>query len=115
MTKYSLLNHRRMGNEIRLSYRQVIVIGISTFIAFIYALSRDGCAESAINKAPPVSLSEGTLPLIYAVTPTYYRPVQKAELTRYAMHTYKLLIAHLKHLLPQGCHIYFVWCQIYFG
>ena len=113
MTKYSLLNHRRMGNEIRLSYRQVIVIGISTFIAFIYALSRDGCAESAINKTPAASSSMSTLPLIYAVTPTYYRPVQKAELTRY-MHTYKLLI-YYSSLLPQGCHIYFDWCQIYFG
>lgn len=85
MTKFSLLNHRRMSNEIRLSYRQVIVIGISTFIAFIYAFSRDGCGESAINKATSSSsLSEQKLPLIYAVTPTYYRPVQKAELTRFA-------------------------------
>lgn len=89
MTKYTLLN-RRM-NEIRLSYRQAIVIAISTFIAFIYALSRNGssslCNESsAINKN--VALNEENLPIIYAITPTYYRPVQKAELTRFAIFHY---------------------------
>lgn len=83
MTKYSLLNHRRMSNEIRLSYRQAIVIAISTFIAFIYAFSRGSCAESATNLASSVLNENLNLPIIYAVTPTYYRPVQKAELTRY--------------------------------
>lgn len=83
MTKYTLLN-RRMNNEIRLSYRQAVVIGIITLISFLYALSRDSSCnkieESAASSA--ISMNGENLPIIYAVTPTYYRPVQKAELTR---------------------------------
>ena len=79
MTKYTLLN-RRMYNEIRLSYRQVIVITIITFMLFIYAFSGNKtCNESSSSS---VLLTDNNLPVIYAVTPTYYRPVQKAELTR---------------------------------
>lgn len=82
MTKYTLLNQRRMNNELRLSYRQAIVIGISIFIAFIYAFNRNGsCEQSAISNL--VMNNEENLPIIYAVTPTYFRPVQKAELTRF--------------------------------
>jgi hypothetical protein len=82
MTKYSLLNHRRMNNEIRLSIRQAIVIGILTFMAFVYALGRNSCKVEDSSVASS-SRNEDNLPTIYAVTPTYYRPVQKAELTRY--------------------------------
>lgn len=84
MTKYTLLN-RRMNNEIRLSYRQAVVIGLVTFISFLFAFSRN---SSCNNKSEDLSASSSSLmsdnlPIIYAVTPTYYRPVQKAELTRY--------------------------------
>lgn len=83
MTKYTLLN-RRMNNEIRLTYRQAVVIGIITLISFLYSLSRDSSCnkieESAASSA--IDMNGENLPIIYAVTPTYYRPVQKAELTR---------------------------------
>lgn len=81
MTKYTLLN-RRMNNEIRLSYRQTVVIGIILFISFLYALSKNSCNNEQSSASSLTSLDEN-LPIIYAVTPTYYRPVQKAELTRY--------------------------------
>lgn len=84
MTKYTLLN-RRMSNDIRLSYRQAIVIGIITFISFIYALSKNSCNSNVEESAASSLINGGNLPIIYAVTPTYYRPVQKAELTRYAL------------------------------
>jgi galactosylgalactosylxylosylprotein 3-beta-glucuronosyltransferase 3 len=83
MSKYTLLN-RRMSNDIRLSYRQAIVIGIITFISFLYALSGDSSCNKIEESAASSAISENGehLPIIYAVTPTYYRPVQKAELTR---------------------------------
>jgi hypothetical protein len=84
MTKYTLLNHRRMNNEIRLSARQAIVIGIATFMAFVYAFGRNSCnIEDSSVAAASSSFGDGNLPTIYAVTPTYYRPNQKPELTRY--------------------------------
>lgn len=67
-----------MNNEIRLSYRKVLAILISLLILFVYILNKKSC-ESAVQIDS--SESQG-LPTIYAVTPTYYRPVQKAELTR---------------------------------
>lgn len=87
MTKYSLLN-RRMNNEIRLSYRQAVVIAIITFISFLYALSGNSSCNSNFEESaasPAIGENGENLPIIYAVTPTYYRPVQKAELTRYAL------------------------------
>lgn len=82
MTKYTLLN-RRMNSEIRISQRKGIVIVIATIILFLYALNRNSPScdnDSEINVQK--SLAVDDLPIIYAVTPTYYRPVQKAELTR---------------------------------
>ncbi|KAK4824249.1 hypothetical protein QYF61_012515 [Mycteria americana] len=43
-----------------------------------------GGARPAAARAPPRRRPEAALPTIYAITPTYSRPVQKAELTRLA-------------------------------
>lgn len=69
-----------MNNEIRLSYRKVLAILISLLILIVYILNKKSC-EPAVAVQNDSSESQG-LPTIYAVTPTYYRPVQKAELTR---------------------------------
>lgn len=80
-----------MYNEIRLSPRQAIVIGIITFMAFVYAWGRNSCEDSSVAVASS-SRGEDNLPIIYAVTPTYYRPVQKAELTRYVKMHFRYFI-----------------------
>lgn len=68
-----------MNSEVRLSYRKALVVGVSVFLVFVYVLNRNSCepAEKTDNSAEIAQL-----PTIYAVTPTYFRPVQKAELTR---------------------------------
>lgn len=78
MVNYSLLG-RKMNSELRLSYRKALAVGVSVFLLFVYVLNRNSCepAEQTDN-----SSEIAQLPTIYAVTPTYYRPVQKAELTR---------------------------------
>lgn len=78
MVTYSLLS-RKMNNEIRLSYKKSLIIGLSFTVLFIYALSsKSSCPEK--DSSPKQHKGDG--PIIYAVTPTYYRAVQKAELTR---------------------------------
>lgn len=73
MVTYSLLS-RKMNNEIRLSYKKSLIIGLLIVVLFIYALSKTSC--------DPPAKPEINQPVIYAVTPTYYRAVQLAELTR---------------------------------
>lgn len=46
--------------------------------------SGSGGARPAAARAPAPRRPEAALPTIYAITPTYSRPVQKAELTRLA-------------------------------
>lgn len=78
MLNYSLLG-RKMNSDIRLSSRRALAITISVFLLFIYVLSRNSCETTEqTDNSSTITHS----PLIYAVTPTYYRPVQKAELTR---------------------------------
>ena len=80
MVNYSLLG-RKMSNEVRLSHRKALAIVISVFFLFVYTLSRSSCEPTEFadnNIGEPLS----HLPTIYAVTPTFNRPVQKAELTR---------------------------------
>lgn len=77
MVTYSLLS-RKMNNEIRLSYKKSLVIGFSFVVLFIYALTKTSC-----DPQPSSKLESSGGPIIYAVTPTYNRPVQKAELTRW--------------------------------
>ncbi|XP_053293009.1 galactosylgalactosylxylosylprotein 3-beta-glucuronosyltransferase 2-like [Pleuronectes platessa] len=51
------------------------------------AAARTGRAQRAARTGAPgvgVTPNQTALPVIYAITPTYYRPVQKAELTRLA-------------------------------
>ncbi|OXB54150.1 hypothetical protein ASZ78_002662, partial [Callipepla squamata] len=43
-----------------------------------------GVSRPAAERTSPAQLPEAALPTIYAITPTYSRPVQKAELTRLA-------------------------------
>lgn len=81
MTKYTLLN-RRMSSEIRISHRKCIAITLGIFLLFIWALSRTSLCDDNTHALSRESLDADSLPIIYAVTPTYYRPVQKAELTR---------------------------------
>lgn len=82
MTKYTLLN-RRMNSEYRISQRKLAVIVIVTFLLFLYALNRNSSCDNDDYSLSKESQPIDNLPIIYAVTPTYYRPVQKAELTRY--------------------------------
>lgn len=45
------------------------------------ALGRAGSAQRH-GRSSPLGVNRSSLPVIYAITPTYNRPVQKAELTR---------------------------------
>lgn len=74
MNYYAQLGRKvKMSNEIRIGQRRFILIVVAVILLFVYTLSRDSCVKS------PQKLD---LPTIYAITPTYYRSVQKAELTR---------------------------------
>lgn len=66
-----------MNNEIRISYKKALALGISFAALFVYLLSKNAC-EPSKHESDEIKAS----PIIYAVTPTYSRPVQKAELTR---------------------------------
>lgn len=81
MTKYTLLN-RRMNNEIRISSRKAIATVIITLILFIYLLNKNSSCDNIKDTNQAATLDSDNLPIIYAITPTYNRPVQKAELTR---------------------------------
>lgn len=68
-------------NEIRLKSKNVlIVVGAISFL-IIWLMFHNRCVEKD-NEANADELSNSHLPIIYAITPTYARPVQKAELTR---------------------------------
>lgn len=77
MVKYTaLIGNRKMNGELRISYKKLIVSVLAVVAVFIYVLNKNSCPQvepitEILNK-----------PVIYAVTPTYSRPVQKAELTR---------------------------------
>lgn len=87
MTKYTPLN-RKFNGEVRLSQRKCIGIAVVTFLLFIYALNYN---KSSCDIYSAESLKNvDNLPIIYAVTPTFYRPVQKAELTRLS-HVFRLV------------------------
>lgn len=67
-----------MYNEIRISQRKAIGVAVVLIVTFVYVLNRNSCEPENVNK----SELKSELPIIYAITPTYYRPVQQAELTR---------------------------------
>jgi galactosylgalactosylxylosylprotein 3-beta-glucuronosyltransferase 3 len=85
MTKYTPLT-RRMSSEIRISQRKCTVIVIIAIILLIYALNKNSSCDneefSGQRQQQQSQADLDNLPIIYAVTPTYARPVQKAELTR---------------------------------
>lgn len=68
-------------NEIRLKTKNlIIVIGAISFLLIWIGL-HNRCVQTD-NGANGDKISISNLPIIYAITPTYARPVQKAELTR---------------------------------
>lgn len=79
-----------MNREIRISYRNATFVGLSTFLLFVYAISgKKECDTANFSKleSNDVGGDERTTaddkPTIYAVTPTYARPEQQAELVRW--------------------------------
>ena len=67
----------RMNNEIRLKQKNLLIAFVALFILFIFMLTRKCSPDEQRSDK-----QQSHLPVIYAVTPTYTRPVQKAELTR---------------------------------
>lgn len=78
-----------MNREIRISYRNAAFVGLSTFLLFMYAISgKKECDTVNFNKLESNDvfgddrMTADDKPTIYAVTPTYARPEQQAELVR---------------------------------
>lgn len=82
MIKYSSLG-RKMNREFRVSYRHAAIAGISVFLLFIYTLSSRKNEICEFNNNNFDGKESNDLPTIYAITPTYARPEQQAELVRY--------------------------------
>ena len=72
---------RKLYNDIRIKQRTLIIIVTVVCILFLYLNSRVTCSNSTQNTNGDKSALV-TMPIIYAITPTYARPVQKAELKR---------------------------------
>jgi len=71
-------------SEVRIRPRQVLIL-IIVFLVVLMMVHRNGkrtCQGPEYLQAMYVQAD--TLPTIYAVTPTYPRPAQKAELTRWS-------------------------------
>lgn len=68
-------------NEIRLNTKNLIIVCGAISFLLIWLLFHNRCVQKD-NEANVDGLSNSNLPTIYAITPTYARPVQKAELTR---------------------------------
>ncbi|XP_063709147.1 galactosylgalactosylxylosylprotein 3-beta-glucuronosyltransferase I [Culicoides brevitarsis] len=69
-----------MSGEIRIKQKNLIIL-LGFVLLVIFLIQSRKCREpSAVIQEEPESGDD--LPIIYAITPTYYRPVQKAELTR---------------------------------
>lgn len=71
-------------SEVRIRPRQVLVL-IIVFIVLLLMVHRNGkrtCDGPEYLQAMYSKQLADTLPKIYAITPTYARPAQKAELTR---------------------------------
>lgn len=81
-------------NEIRIRPRQLaLLLGGVVFLMLLMLRSNTDCTSSSVKNNVSAGMRgrggvggghqrEETLPTIYAITPTYSRPVQKAELTR---------------------------------
>lgn len=90
MVNYTTLG-RKMSNEVRIKQRNLVIIVTVLCLLFLYLLTRETCSKSTQNTKTESNELGAALPIIYAITPTYARPVQKAELTR---------LSHLFLLVP---------------
>lgn len=72
--------HHNKMKDIRVNTRFVLFAVIFLVIFIVYLTTNKKCDEHKTNKISITPYQE--LPTIFAVTPTYSRPVQKAELTR---------------------------------
>lgn len=80
-------------SEIRVKQKTFVVGGIAVFFVLFYLILRDPCENNVkienVERLPATDSQPRTLPFtVYAITPTYTRPVQKAELTRYVPTSY---------------------------
>jgi galactosylgalactosylxylosylprotein 3-beta-glucuronosyltransferase 3 len=78
---------RKMNGEITIRVRKkycLILFFAIAFILFLIASSNSGSKDAGNCERDRTELftDNDRLPIIYAITPTYSRPVQKAELTR---------------------------------
>ncbi|XP_017055040.1 galactosylgalactosylxylosylprotein 3-beta-glucuronosyltransferase I-like [Drosophila ficusphila] len=78
-----------MMSEVRIRPRQVLVLLIVFLVVLMMVHRKRTCQGPEYLQA--MFVQADTLPTIYAVTPTYPRPAQKAELTR---------LSHLFMLMP---------------
>lgn len=74
-------------NEIRIRPRQMaFLVGVVVFLMLVMLRSSNDCTAKNVSttamRRGAGGQREEKLPTIYAITPTYARPVQKAELTR---------------------------------
>lgn len=75
-------------HEIRIRPRQLaLLLGVVVFLMLLMLRSTSDCSTTNSSEAFRRGAVGGRrfsekLPTIYAITPTYARPVQKAELTR---------------------------------
>ncbi|CAD7087680.1 unnamed protein product [Hermetia illucens] len=75
--------------EIHLRPRQIIIIVVIFVVIILFITNtRQNCEFPKYYRS---SARKDDLPTIFAITPTYYRPVQKAELTR---------LSHVVMLVP---------------
>lgn len=76
-------------NEVRIKPRNLgIFLGGLVFVLFVLLRSSsNNCSTNGDGPHKAATLNRGVVdqhvPTIYAITPTYARPVQKAELTRF--------------------------------
>ncbi|XP_067637459.1 galactosylgalactosylxylosylprotein 3-beta-glucuronosyltransferase I [Eurosta solidaginis] len=78
--------------EMRIRPRQVLVL-VLIFLVILLIVHRNGkrsCQGPEFLQVIYVKQAEKNLPIIYAITPTYTRPSQKAELTRLS-HVFMLM------------------------
>ncbi|KAH8289299.1 hypothetical protein KR054_003437 [Drosophila jambulina] len=86
-------------SEVRIRPRQVLVL-IIVFLVILMMVHRNGKRTCQGPEYLQTMYAQAdTLPTIYAVTPTYSRPAQKAELTRLS-HLF-MLLSHLHWIIVE--------------
>ncbi|KAH8290087.1 hypothetical protein KR044_010623 [Drosophila immigrans] len=92
-------------SEVRIRPRQVLIL-IIVFIVLLLMVHRNGkrsCDGPEYLQAMYAQQQADTLPTIYAITPTYARPAQKAELTRLS-HIF-MLVPNLHWILVEDSNV----------